>query len=290
MMATIGEYLKNEREKKQKTLKDISLATKISRTTLEAIEQENFKFLPPPSYVRGFIRLYAHELEINPEEAIELYEQTIKESPDTETADTDRLEDEQKSGRQLYVYVAVALLVIIAGMGYGVFRLTTAENSQQAHNSPVTSTTTAARAPATTTSTIALPPPETTTTVVVTEQEPAADPSPAGDNESVAAPPSDQVSGEDVPVTADSGFTLKFVARELTWIRISVDEEESFEIMLRDGETFTRTAGRSVQVRIGNPGGLSLFFNDTLLRPLGEPGTPVNLRFPDAAQDLLPSP
>ena len=79
-------------------------------------------------------------------------------------------------------------------------------------------------------------------------------------------------------------FTVKLVAKELTWIRITVDDKEPFEVMLRAGESYRKAAGSSMKLRIGNGGGLSLFFNDIPLGAPGEHGKPLNLQFPEAVQ------
>jgi hypothetical protein len=80
-------------------------------------------------------------------------------------------------------------------------------------------------------------------------------------------------------------FVLRFVARDLTWLKIVADDEVS-EIMLRAGESHTKRAVKSMRVRIGNSGGVSLFYNDIPLGSPGKPGEPVDIQFPEAAKNL----
>jgi cytoskeleton protein RodZ len=47
-------------------LAEISARTRIARHLLEALESENWSELPAPVYVRGFIRLYAREVGVDP--------------------------------------------------------------------------------------------------------------------------------------------------------------------------------------------------------------------------------
>ena len=56
-METLGNYLREERQKQGKTLKHIVQQTRISRTTLQAIEDDQYEQLPPASYLRGFLKL-----------------------------------------------------------------------------------------------------------------------------------------------------------------------------------------------------------------------------------------
>lgn len=57
-MRTVGEILKNEREKKFYTLEEVEKATKIRKELIEALEAGNYDKLPPPTFVQGFIKNY----------------------------------------------------------------------------------------------------------------------------------------------------------------------------------------------------------------------------------------
>lgn len=58
-MRTVGQILKETREAKLYTLEDVEKAIKIRREILVALESDNYKKLPPPTFVRGFIKNYA---------------------------------------------------------------------------------------------------------------------------------------------------------------------------------------------------------------------------------------
>ncbi len=72
-MASFGEDLKRERELRDISLEEISRATNISRSLLEALEQNNFSSLPGGAYTRGFIRSYARHVGIDIEEALNAF-------------------------------------------------------------------------------------------------------------------------------------------------------------------------------------------------------------------------
>lgn len=59
VMKTVGQLLKESREEKFYTLEQVEKATKIRKELLEALEADNFSKLPPPTFVRGFIKSYA---------------------------------------------------------------------------------------------------------------------------------------------------------------------------------------------------------------------------------------
>ena len=62
------------RQKSGRTLHQIAETTKISFRFLEAIEKEDFKKLPGGIFDRSYIRQYAAEIGIEPEEILAAYE------------------------------------------------------------------------------------------------------------------------------------------------------------------------------------------------------------------------
>lgn len=77
-MSEIGPFLKKARIEKNLTLEDLQHITKIRKSYLEAIEENNYKFLPGTFYVKAFIKSYADAVNITPVELMRIYEQTNK--------------------------------------------------------------------------------------------------------------------------------------------------------------------------------------------------------------------
>ena len=75
-MASVGSMLKREREKMKVQISDISTATKIPEKYLRAIEKEDYSIFPGETYLVGFIRNYARELDLDPNEVVSLYKNT----------------------------------------------------------------------------------------------------------------------------------------------------------------------------------------------------------------------
>ena len=72
-MKTAGEILKESRVKQKKSLEDIVKNTKIPLNTLIELEKNNYESLPPATFVKGFIRNYAQELNLDPEKILAVY-------------------------------------------------------------------------------------------------------------------------------------------------------------------------------------------------------------------------
>ncbi len=62
---TVGEQLREERERRGKSLADIANDTRIPIRHLEAIERSEFGTLPGATYAVGFTRAYARSVELN---------------------------------------------------------------------------------------------------------------------------------------------------------------------------------------------------------------------------------
>ena len=66
-----GDNLREARERRGLSLRQIANATKISMMTLEALERNDMKRLPGGIFTRAFVRSYALEVGLDPDQAIE---------------------------------------------------------------------------------------------------------------------------------------------------------------------------------------------------------------------------
>jgi hypothetical protein len=72
-MATLGQQLKAAREAKGISEHDAGAATKILTRMITAMEADDFSCMAAPMYAKGFIRLYAGYLGLNPGPLVEEY-------------------------------------------------------------------------------------------------------------------------------------------------------------------------------------------------------------------------
>lgn len=76
-METPGKFLKETREEKGKSLEDLSKLLKIRYDYLKAIEDEDYQSLPGDVFIKGYIRIYAKELDVDSDYALGLYKKQI---------------------------------------------------------------------------------------------------------------------------------------------------------------------------------------------------------------------
>ncbi|MCP3891537.1 MAG: helix-turn-helix domain-containing protein [Desulfobulbaceae bacterium] len=70
----LGDYLRATRREQGWDLSTVAEETKISHRNLQAIEESNYSSLPAEAFTRGFYRLYANILSLDPEDIIKRYD------------------------------------------------------------------------------------------------------------------------------------------------------------------------------------------------------------------------
>jgi len=122
-MPSLGEELKQQRELRDISLREISESTKISVRILEAIENNNYKILPGGVFNRNFIRAYAEFIGLDPENTVRKYQQ--QSDPDGNHSDTDSggidlalIATPRPRRHHLFVYVATVVVLVAAALVY----------------------------------------------------------------------------------------------------------------------------------------------------------------------------
>lgn len=112
MLQIIADELKQARIKKDITVKQISIKTRIEQKYLENIEEGNFSFMPE-LYVKAFIKQFADAVDLNSEKIIQRYELAKRginpdsvEEKETEQKPIVQNEDENKPKLKEPIYVA----------------------------------------------------------------------------------------------------------------------------------------------------------------------------------------
>lgn len=93
---TVGARLREAREKRGVSLRQIATSTRISVMSLEALERSDLSRLPGGIFTRAFIRAYAQEVGLDPDRTIQEFIAELP--PDTATATTHHagIEDGEK--------------------------------------------------------------------------------------------------------------------------------------------------------------------------------------------------
>ncbi len=121
---SFGECLRRERELRRISLRDVSEATKINIRYLEALERNEFTFLPAGAFTRGFIRSYARFIGADENELVNayLYELARQEKQGKAVPARDPLpgllaharQGAPERRRRIWPWVLAAVLVLLA--------------------------------------------------------------------------------------------------------------------------------------------------------------------------------
>ncbi len=113
---TVGERLREARERQKVSLHAIAEKTNISVRFLDAIEKGQFDKLPGGIFTRGFIRSYASQVGLDPDAAVE---QFLSDEPTQRDDDIDQAPARtQGDGPTLATLVLAGLGVIVVALAF----------------------------------------------------------------------------------------------------------------------------------------------------------------------------
>ncbi|MDY6820628.1 MAG: DUF4115 domain-containing protein [Deferribacterota bacterium] len=126
---SLGEILKEEREKKGLSIKDINRITKISTTILKALEDENYNELPSYVYTIGLLRKYAEILDLEFERLKDTFDTEYKKANYPENKARQELNssfreiEEEKSKTNKFSLTIIILICIFVIIGISIYLL-----------------------------------------------------------------------------------------------------------------------------------------------------------------------
>jgi len=293
---TLGKYLKNQRESKKISLREVANNTRVRENLLKAIEEDQYHLLPPATYVKGFLLAYAKYLRLDPNEILLRYERVLKGEPDTPPP-TEPPKPKQKippteppkpkekippteppkpkqeippiqpskpkqkvlwNTKQTWVIggVVVASLIVF----YLFFPYPSKLPIKPIPEKPIIEE----KLP------ITPSPPVIATTPVPGEKPVVEEKQPLAPSLPVPATTS---------VPEKKTFSLQLKAVEETWVRLQVDDQSEKEMTFKAGEGISVQASNRIRIIIGNAGGLDLILNGKPLDKFGKSGEVLTLLF-----------
>lgn len=239
-----GSKLREARERKGVSLRQIANATKINVGALEALERGDISRLPGGIFSRAFVRSYAIEVGLEPEETIRDFiaqfpgdSVTAGHAASTQIEDSEALDSDRRVAttflRLIGMSVPIAAVVLYFGMGQ----------------------------PG--------PPPEHTSA-----PETAGQTAPVPARSIETAPAGDPVVASRDPDSLMVGLS----AAASCWVSAIVDGRRVLERQLRAGETESFNVRTEMVLTTGDAGALQLTLNGAVAKPLGRPGEVVTTR------------
>ena len=286
-MASVGDYLRELRQRRGLSLEEMSRATRVASRYLECLESDRFSALPAPVFTRGFIRAYCQAVGEPPDEALARYESRDGATPPpprtTPAAGPPPVPAESGARSRSAVLVSFVLLVILGMALFAVALMTQPAREERVDRRPPAEAVASLPAPAAPTVPEASPP----------SSPPAAPPTPPRPA-AVAPPPapaSAVVTAAPVRATAPpawlpdvqaatggvaSPYRLVAHVSEATWIRVRTEDGRNIEETVPAGEVREWVSNRPFVLTLGNAGGVTLELNGRTLPPLGASGAVIS--------------
>jgi cytoskeleton protein RodZ len=250
---SFGEILKREREMREVTLNEVTVATRIPPRFLEAFEREEWEKLPGGVFNRGFVRAIARYLGLDEENLLSEYDLAYGEQkPPTATL----VENPIPSAPKWIVAVAaLGILAVIAGViAGGVYGLRRYAGHRAAKRAAIVAAT-------------AAPQPAST--------QPNVKGDAAAASTSAASPdgPASVASATSAsPAGAPKRLDLSVSTSDVTRVRVVADGRVVLDARLPAGETRHLSARNQFVVSAAHPSAVLLDLNGRAMPQLGSGG------------------
>ena len=263
-----GSRLREARERRGITLRQIANSTKISVGVLDALERNDISRLPGGIFGRAFVRSYAVEVGLDPEATIQDFMATFPNDSVTVGHPTSERNDDfellESDRRRAGTYLSlVAISIPIAGAMLWV------GTGRRVRDAPPAAVATTKPAPVQRGVEPDSPPVASAPAVVPTTALPAETPAPAV---AASAPERDEL-------------TVALSVKRPCWVTATIDGQKTFDRLLQAGEQQTIEVRREMVLTVGDASAISMTLNGVAARPLGKAGdvvtthvTPNNFR------------
>ncbi len=286
-LAELGHLLREERIRRGLSVGAIADQLKITSRVVRAIEDGDVEGMPHAVYARGFIRSYAHLLDID-EELVQGGCGVLRDSEEAPTIPA-RLDFSPSTGRSFRIpwfTVILCVIFVLGGVWYFRDKLPLGPLSSIGKATEQVAPPAASFAPDVTTDMKEplqvgepndsveepVPAPEEGS---VSIEEPAATSTPA-------SVPTDVKQGTE---PSDGPHQIVVSAVATCWMQSEADDEDAVQRTLKKGESVTLTFSDNLVLKLGNAGGVQIVYDGREIAQLGKAGQVRTIAFPQDVQN-----
>jgi cytoskeleton protein RodZ len=231
----IGSILREKREEKGLSIIDISDILCLRKSLVQALEEGNTAILPHTVYIRGYLKKYAHILDISEETlglAARLEERAVQTQAESEPGRITSAIHKPRHIAKRAIVVPLVLVLIVAffvlNQIYKERSVTRSGQGQAAQSNPVSTKQASVNV-----------------------------------RQSSAANTTTQAGGAEQSrvLAAQEIKKLMITCNERTWVSVVIDENEKKEFMLNPEEMIVLNAKENFDLLIGNAAGVKLNLN-----------------------------
>jgi len=246
-----GAVLRQRREALGLTLNDMAVRTRIHKTYLQALEDENLRLLPGTAYAIGFLRIYARELGLQVSPLLAALRGGVVHEPDTESpAANDSFRRTLPRHRKGAVgrILTWLFLLALAAAGYYSWQL-----NRDSAPPPVKPGVTGQALPSDNPPVVAAPSPLT-----------------SGSPQAAVPPPPTPAPGQqpaanaaiEFPAIPPGGAVVRMVPKAPGLLKVSLDNQEIREYQLQPDQALNWKVSHSLACELSAPGLLRLWIGE----------------------------
>jgi len=262
-----GAVLKRCREYHELSLEEAEESTKIGANYLIALEEDQVSQFSSLAYLKGFLRIYATYLGLNPDDMIRLYEKLYSAnigggSQSSGTAGVGDPAPRKKFPLQKLAMPAVILVLIIITATI----INRSPSSPLSQSQPVSAVT----------PTVA--PPIQQTRSSARQTAPASIPEETVvEQKRSDALPATRDGGQKAAAESARGFVVRLKVTQSGTLTVTIDASTSQAYDLAVGDSIEWKADRTISLELSNAGGVEAELNGRPLNPFGQPGKPATV-------------
>ncbi len=248
-MNDFGGKLRLAREQRGISLRQISAATKISIAALEALERNDVSRLPGGIFSRSFVRAYAAEVGLDPDQTVHDFLDRFQGSPSTvvptpaAASEAESAFDAQQRVAALVLKVLVVTIPLVVLILYFTMRV---------------------RTPAS----VATPPPSTPPAAANAPTAP-----PPSSSAVTQAPAAVATTGAARPAGVDNGLAFEIATTGDCWVKITADGKVTIARLMHAGDKEKLEVRAKAVILVGDAGAFTFSINGRPAKSLGPAGS-----------------
>jgi cytoskeletal protein RodZ len=244
-MNDFGGKLRQARERRGVSLRQVAASTKISVAALEALERNDVSRLPGGIFSRAFVRSYAIEVGLDPEQTVREFLERFQGEPPSPAAAPKRVTEEESSFESQQRMASVLLKLVMVSLPLiGVILYFTLRQRPAPEAQPQ------------------VRPPRAQEQVTGTT-------APAASEPAVTAP----TPAADAPAAVRAGpMRLELHPAGACWIVLKIDGRDVFSRVMQAGEREAYEVREAADITVGDAGAFAFSINGRAGRPLGQTG------------------
>jgi cytoskeleton protein RodZ len=246
-MSDFGGKLRLAREHRGLTLRQIADRTKISSSSLEALERNDISKLPGGIFSRSFVRSYAVEVGLDPDQTVKEFLARFQGQPVQASPPPSPIPESETDFDSHQRIASLILKLLIIGIPLAVIVLYFTLRARPAASAP-----------------LAAP--------VLIEQPVGAGAAPSPSTDPATATPAAAASAAAPSASSAETMTLEVHPTAACWVKLTVDGRPVLERTMQAGEREVRKVRENAVIEAGDAGAFAFSIDGRPGKPLGTPG------------------